>query len=202
MSRVITFTKESAKDVVKSLRRPMQFPYGRRVSSRLLNSQIKREMHLLQRALTREVLEDLHKEVRKKEKNSWATCFCVIAILSMCIEAVQIAADGFIVQTMKENNETSPKARDAAIEIALSLEERLFNGCTYIFHMIHRSHEGSNHKGFNPIRDGIEIDSENRIDVSMVQFVEEIRWIMRDYRKYAKSPKIVTRMLMLHKALC
>lgn len=138
-------------------------------------------MHLLQQALTIEILENLHTELRTKEKNSWATCFCIIVILSMCMEAVQIAADGFVIQTMMENNETSTLSRDAAIEIAQSLDKRLFNECTYIFHMIHRSHEGSNHKGFNPIRDGIEIDTRHGIDENTVQLVEDMRRIISDY---------------------
>jgi hypothetical protein len=189
MSRIINFTPDSAKKVVQNLRSPMQLPYKHNVSSKLLNHQIKREMNILQHELTSEILEKLQTELRRRSRGSWATSFCVILILTMCMEAVQVALDGFIVQKMLENDGTDslPMSRDDGFEIARRLDDLAFKDCMDIFHMIYRSGEsttGSNKGGFNPIRDGIEMDKAQGIDEDTVQLVNEIRGIMSDYRTY------------------
>ena len=187
MSRVINFTQDSAKKVVQSLHSPMQLPYKYNVSSKLLNLQIKRELNMLQHELTSEVLEKLQTELRRRSKASWAISFCVILVLCMCMEAVQLAIDGFIVQKMLEYDGTHslPASRADGFDIARRLDEHAFKDCMDIFHMIYRSGEstaGSNKGGFNPIRDGIELDPAHGIDWDTLQLVNEIRGIMSDYR--------------------
>lgn len=186
MSRIIDFTEDSAKKVAENLRPPVQSPYGHSVSSKLLTHQIKREMNILQYELTLEILEKLQTELRRRSKASWATSFCVILILSMCMEAVQVSVDGFIVQKMLENDGTNtlPASRSDGFEIARRLDHLAFKDCIDIFHMIYRSGEsttGSNKGGFNPIRDGIEMDRAQGIDEDTVQLVNEIRRIMSDH---------------------
>ena len=114
MSKIITFTKGSDKRVFENLRSPTQLSYGRSMSSKLLNYQIKREVYLLQLELTVEVLEELQAELRRKSKGLWATLFCVIMILSMCMEAVQLAIDGFIVQGLLKKDVTNISSESRA----------------------------------------------------------------------------------------
>jgi uncharacterized protein (UPF0297 family) len=189
MSRIISFTDESARKVVESLRIPMQLPYRRSLSSKLLMHQIKREMHVLQWELTMKVLKGLQKEFKTKSKVSWATSFCVILILSMCMEAVQIAIDGFIVQKLLEENgiNTLPTSRDDGFHIGRRLDDMPFEDCREIFHMVYRS---SNERGFNPIRDGIDVNKSVGIDEDTVQLVNDIRRIMRDHRKCIPSNQL------------
>jgi len=189
MSRVINFTQDSARKVVQNLQSPMQLQYKYNVSSKLLNLQVKREINMLQHELTSEILEKLQTELRRKSRASWATAFCVTLMLSMCMEAVQLAIDAFIVQKMLENNgpNTLPASRDDGFDIARRLDNHAFKGCVDIFHMIYRSGEsaiGPNRGGFNPIRDGIELDKAQGIDEDTVKLVNEIRGIMRHYRTY------------------
>ena len=103
------------------------------------------------------------------------------------MEAVQLAIDGFIVQKMLENDGTNslPTSRDDGFDISRRLDNYAFRDCIEIFHMIYKSGEsttGSNKGGFNPIRDGIELDLAHGIDEDTVQLVNEIRGIMRNYR--------------------
>lgn len=197
MSRVISFTRESANKVVQSIRLPMQRPYKYNVSSKLLNYQIKRELNILQYESTSEILEKLQTELRRRSRASWATSFCVILILSMCMEAVQIAIDGFIVQKMLESNGTNSfsVSRHDGLDIARRLDNRPFKDCMDIFHMIYRSGEtrtGTNKGEFNPIRDGIRLDEAQGIDEDTVQLVNEIRRIMREHRMYiARGQRVV-----------
>jgi hypothetical protein len=105
------------------------------------------------------------------------------------MEAVQLAIDGFIVQKMlrSDGNDSLPASRDDGFDIARRLDNHVFKDCMDIFHMIYRSGEstaGSNKGGFNPIRDGIELDPTHGIDEDTMQLVNEIREIMRNYRMY------------------
>lgn len=190
MSRIITFTNESAIRAVESLRTPMQLPYKRSISSKLLMHQIKREMHVLQRELTLKVLKGLERELKTRSKSSWAISFCVILILSMCMEAVQVAVDGFLVQKMLETDGTNtlPVSRDDGFDISRRLDDLPFEDCREIFHMIYKS---NNERGFNPIRDGIHVDKLQGIDEDTVQLVNEIGRIMRDHRKYITCSELV-----------
>ncbi len=188
MSKIITFTKDSANKVVESLRQPMQMPYSRSMSSKLLNSQIKREVQLLQRKLTLEILEKLHAELRRRSKASWATSFCVIMILSMCMETIQLAIDGFIVQALLKNDMSDLpfESREDGFEIGRRIDELPFRNCLEIFHMMYRSGKFQNEssgKTFNPIRDGVDVDRSKGIDEETVQLVNDIRRIMSDHRK-------------------
>jgi hypothetical protein len=187
MSRIITFTEESAKKAVERLRIPMQLPYKRSLSSKLLMHQIKREMHTQQQELTLKVLKGLEKELKSRSKNSWATSLCVILILSMCMEAVQVAVDGFIVQQKmleKDRNNTLSVSRDDGFDIGRRLDDLPFEDCREIFHMIYRS---SSERGFNPIRDGVDVNKSIGIDEDTVILVNDIRRIMRDHRKYTRT---------------
>jgi hypothetical protein len=188
MSKIIAFTKDSANKVVGNLRSPTQLPYGRSMSSKLLNYQIKREVCLLQRELTLEVLEKLHGELRTKSKDSWATKFCVIIILSMCMEAIQLAIDGFLVQKLLSKDATNKpsESRDDGFAFGRRIDERPFGDCIDIFHMMYKSgkfERESNGKTFNPIRDGVDGERSKGIDDETVSLVNDIRRIMSDHRK-------------------
>jgi hypothetical protein len=189
MSRTITFTEESAKKVIESLRTPMQLPYKRRLSSRLLMHQIKSQMHALQVELTEKVLKGLYKEFKTKARASWATSLCVILILSMCMEAVQVAVDGVVVQRLSERKTTDTLflSRDDGFRISRQLDDLLFGNCVEIFHMVYRSKKGRKDRGFNPLRDGIDVDKAREIDEDTVQLVDGIRRIMRDHRKHHRD---------------
>lgn len=194
MSKIITFTKGSDKRVFENLRSPTQLSYGRSMSSKLLNYQIKREVYLLQLELTVEVLEELQAELRRKSKGLWATLFCVIMILSMCMEAVQLAIDGFIVQGLLKKDVTniSSESRADGFQIGRRLDHLLFGDCLDIFHMIYRSgkfEKESTRKTFNPIRDGINVDTSKGIDKETVQLVNDIRRIMSDHRECTLCPE-------------
>jgi hypothetical protein len=189
MSRIITFTKDSAKKVIDSLQRPMQRPYKQSRSSKLLMHQIKREMHGLQYEMTMKVLEGLEKELKSRSRANWATSFCVILILCMCMELTQVALDGAVVQAILEKRGSNKlsESREDGFAICRQLDYRVFEECKEIFHIVHKSKPGRNERGgrFNPIRDGIDGDTSQGIDEE--QLVNDVRQIMTDHRKHTKN---------------
>src|SRR5271156_5281387 len=102
MSRVITFNKVSAEKAVEGLRRPHKLNFARTLTSTLLNLQIKQAMQGLLSATTDDVLLSLDAAMSgPKTKAAWADIFCVILILCMCIEAVQVANDGHAMAALR-----------------------------------------------------------------------------------------------------
>jgi hypothetical protein len=195
MSRILTFTKESADEAISSIRMPMKLPYAKSMTSKVLNAQIKCVMNTLLYEITREVLEGLEKELRTRTKASWATSFCVILILCICMEAVQVDTDGYIVQNIVNGKARGNRAmtRDAAIDVCRSLDDLPFKHCTDLFHGIYRTRKPKtghrNERGFNPIRDGVDLDEKEGLNSATVQLVDDIRRIMIDYGGIVPSLK-------------
>jgi hypothetical protein len=185
MGRSITFTDRSAEQVASSLRKPVLRPYERYLISRLLNRQVKSAMHSLQRDLTREVLEELEKDLKKRSKAVWATCFCVISILCICMEDVQVAINGFLLHKRVNRPEIKPTSAEECIEICRKLDDLPFDHLVRLFHGIYKTQKTPsarrNDHIYNPIRDGPEIDCSEGLDQGSADLVNEIRRIINDH---------------------
>ena len=153
--------------------------------SRLLNRQIKHAMHLLLQEKTREVLVELEKQLRTRSTQSWASCFCAFLILCFCIEELQVALDGFNVHNITKKSVAEAPFKGLGIEPSQKLEV-FFRDLKTIFHEIYRSNKGIaankiNERGFNPIRDGVEIDEMEELSKGTRQLVKDIHKILDTY---------------------
>lgn len=182
MTRSLLFTDDSAKRAMRSLKSPIQLPYSPDVSSRLVTRQVKHVMYTLLHQVTAEVLEGLEKELRTRTRSSWATSFCIILVLSMYAEMVQVVTDVRLVRAIGEGSSVS---RDTSIEICRILDDVPIAQCSDIFHAVYRTskptHGPRNERGFNPIRDGLEVDAKEGLNQAMTDLVEQIRDIVREY---------------------
>jgi hypothetical protein len=186
MSRIITFTKESAKEVVTSLRAPRMLPYntGPTLTSTLLNLQIKQTMLTLLKHIMRDVLGGLEQLLtHRRTKSSWVDSFCVSLILFMCIELVQVQVDSFAVAACRKD----PEFVKYRLNISRALDEEPSLQLEQLFHAAYRTF-GSDVKqkgglGFNPIRNGLRADQNNGITRQMTDLVQSIRQIMERYGK-------------------
>lgn len=183
MSRIITFTKDSAEKAVSRLRRPQVFPSAQALTSTLLNLQVKGAMQSLLRETTNKVLSGLdHAILGPKTKVHWAETFCVLLVLCMCIEAVQVASDRFATAALLEH----PGCVVSRPEICQALEER-FKDLTGLFHMAYKTYKTKDNQksqtAFNPIRNGLVVHKDEGITQQIVDLVNEIKQIMTAYGK-------------------
>jgi hypothetical protein len=185
MSRVILLTESSLSAARHALPSPTPVEYDFSLTPRLLHRQVKREMHTIIRYTTREVLGSLESELRTRKRSSWPTAFCTILILCLCIEAVQVAVDGFVVFTKLRNGGDPAMRREMAVHIARDLDDRPYGGWTSLFHAIYRSHRSTrSHKPeslFNPIRDGLQANKEEGLGKDEVRLVEAIRQLVSEH---------------------
>ena len=180
MSRILTFTEESANKVYQNVQ-PFGGPQEPYLSSRLLSRQVKYAMHKLHREITTEVLEGLEKSMRTRTRDSWGPSFCAILVLCLCIEGLQTAADTFIVcdwEKCEREGVESQYSRTQSAEACQALDDYPFQQCTRLFHDIYRSHKegngGERKEGFNPLRALRYEDATKGLDQATDQMVRSI----------------------------
>lgn len=187
----LTFTEASIKGALNSIRSPAQFAYKTIQTSRILGCQLKAAMQSLILETYRSVLTDLERVLRLKSHSAWTICFCVILMLCMTAESVQIAIDGFVIYTQRAqaaNTSQRRLSRDTSLSVCKALDDRQFKHCMDMFHGVYRSAKpktgAKGEKGFNPLRDGLDVDTKEGFDEPMVAFVKEVQDIYRDCGKW------------------
>jgi hypothetical protein len=166
MGSLVTFTSDSAAVVYAAVYEcspHFNVPPEPYLSSRLLNRQLKFVMHRLHRDITGEVLEGLEKSMRSRTKDASGHCFAAILVLCLCIEALQIAADRFVVCDKIKEGDKSKYRRAQSRKACEEVEDCVYERCTKLFHGIFRSRkerkDGAREGGFNPlrlVREGVE----------------------------------------------
>jgi hypothetical protein len=185
MSRIITFTMESAEKAVATLRRPQLFPFAQVLTSTSLNLQVKQAMQSLLREITSEVLAELEKAMLgHKTKAQWAEVFCVLLVLCICIEAVQVTSDSYAIAALRK----FPECGLSRSAICQKLDEKPFKDLTGLFHIIYKTYKTKDNQtskvGFNPIRYGLKVSQDKGTTQQMVDFVSEIKEIMTTHGKF------------------
>jgi len=199
MSCSIFLSKPSLEQVQQKLLSPAIISYDEARTSRVVGRQLKHAMNSLIVETTGNVLDHLERELKKKSRAHWADCFCVILILCMCVEAVQIAIDGRVIYNMGcKDDDNTPMSREISLQASLELDGHPYAHCTEVFHYMYKSPKSKEEKGFNPIRDGPKLDKVYGLNESEVHLVEEIIGIMdtsgKELREGAKNPSFNTKL--------
>lgn len=188
MTQILLFTDDSADMAIKCLQQPIKLPYTRTLTSKLISLQIKRVMYSLIHDDTVSLLRELDKTMLgegKRTKAEWASSFCVISVLSMCVEMVQIATDLKIVHLMKEKKGKPSLSRAESRHLCHELDFRFISNWEEIFHKAFKSYKriGSRkyEHGFNPIRDGLDIDDREDPDDAIMRLVDQVRGVLTEH---------------------
>jgi hypothetical protein len=143
-------------------------------------------MHTLLREMTIEVLEELEMNLKARSKASWATSFCTVSILCICIEELQIAMNGF---SMYMNNhgakEDIPSVKDS-VEVCQKLDDKPFIHLIALFHDIYETRKlaSANKNVCNPLRDNPEIYGREGLDSESADLANATRQIIFDPSKH------------------
>jgi hypothetical protein len=184
MGRLITFTKTSAVDAVTNLRSPALLPYIPTLTSTLLNLQIKKAMNSLLFEFTRDVLDGLgHLFAACRKQPFWAEAFCVVLILCMCMEELQMSIDSYVMAALRKD----PSRALHSASILRGLDDRVFRHITELFHMAYKTARSSLSRtkrlGFNPIRDGFPLNESKGVTPQMTILVQDVRQIIKQCGK-------------------
>ena len=176
MARILTFTKDSASLVTRVSRKDLGLDFPSDViSSRLLNRQLKYAMHILHRHQNKIVLQEFESHLKKREQAGWPISFCVVLILCLCMEDIQIATNNFVFS----DAEISQELRSESYEACWQLEDKPYRQCTQLFHDMYRSYKQPNghatEGGFNPIaQDGFHQTNWSQATQDMVHGIRQI----------------------------
>lgn len=184
MSRTVIFTKMSAEKATRSLMKPNMLPYETVLTSALISKQLQMEIGNLIEETVKRVLHGLEQVMFSKhnDNDSYALAFCAVAMLTLCIEAVQILTDAHAVSTIC-SGETLP-GNKSRLDLCRESDE-VFRFYVSFFHMVYKSRkvkaDGRSGRGFNPFRDDIEVDEMAGLTMPMVELFKTIKQIVEDH---------------------
>lgn len=183
MRTLITFTADSAAMLAtadEAFRGTACSPDQYR-SSRLLGRELKYFMHNVHKSNLGKVLGEFEICLRKQEATMWPVCFCVVLILCLCTEDIQIATNNFISSEKRIFDQSRPGYHEC-----LELEKLPF---AQIFHDAFGTHKKptghGNKSGFNPILNCEE--SETGWGQNAREMVCRIRDVIDNSCEYATS---------------
>lgn len=182
MSRVITFTEASAEKAVERLQKPQKLRFAQTLTSTLLNLQIKQAMQCLLQETTSSVLEGLDQIMqRPRTEATWVDTFCIVLILCICMEAVQVASDSFAMAALRKD----PTSKWDRIVIFQKLDNEAFRQLIYLFHLAYKTPKTKKKGGLgiNPIRNGLQVNQDGGITPQMVNLVNDINQILAVHGK-------------------
>jgi hypothetical protein len=190
----ITYAKSCADRLNQSLRAPTFRIWETSCISGILNSQLKSVMSTLLQDATREVLEKLERELNKKSRDAWASCFSTICILFLCAEEVQIATQGFIINSTVLGLGGATSAING-VETCRNLDNYPITHVMEMFHSVYHSRKlpvahRPDHV-FNPIRDGIEVHRGKGFDQESAGLVNGVRQLIFRNCKIQSSLRMV-----------
>ena len=194
MNTGVRFTHASFPTVKASIRNPPVRDIGSRLISGLLNRQLKYAVNDIMKQETLNLLDDLQKELYGKSKSSWATSFCVLLILCICIEEVQTAMGGLVMHSRENPGSVNPDGEEAIL-VCRRLDDLPFAHMCALFHKVFKSHKvrdtgtgkrkkKSDTAGFNPlIGEMVERNEAEGFGKEAVELVSEMRSIMKELGK-------------------
>ena len=154
MTRHLCLTQESVASLQSTKLVPQNVPW---VTLRVLNRQIK---SVIDEMLMREMqilFENFSKSLKPKSRKEWAPCMAAFLVLCLFMEAVESAADTFVVSQneLDLRNHNPPKwKRSFALDVNREVENLPFKQFAYQFHQVYQTHsKDAAAKSFNPLLD-------------------------------------------------
>ena len=176
---------DSARRALVSLPEPFELPYEATLVSPFVSRPVKHELYMMLLETTKSLLADLEKELQQRDNAVWAPCFCVIVILCICAERTQIDTDRNIIYAIQKHGAESTASRRTGIDHCRKLEDYLMSRCVNMFHEFRRSRQPKGDKkpqrGFNPLRDGLDISIGEGLDQATVALIIEVQRLLTEF---------------------
>lgn len=175
MTRHLCLTRQSILALQPTGLVPQNTPW---VTPRVLARQIKSLVDELILRDMQTLFELFSKSLKPKLRREWAPCLASFLVLCLFMEAVETAADNFVV-TQNEidlRNTSSPKyKRSLAQDTCKELENMPFKQFAYQFHHLYQTHtKDANTRSFNPLFDDAFLE-QGELDPPAVEMVHNLR---------------------------
>ncbi|KAI5465516.1 hypothetical protein BGZ63DRAFT_106574 [Mariannaea sp. PMI_226] len=161
---------------------------------RLLARQIKSVIDEMMMRETQQLFEHFSKSLKPKSRREWAPCLASFLVLCLFMEAIETAADVFVVTQneigIREGSRFQYE-RSVALNTCKEVENMPFKQFAYQFHQVYQTHtKEANAKSFNPLLDDSFIE-QGELDQPAINLVRELReFFYGDLCKYSPPHKI------------
>ncbi|GKU17286.1 hypothetical protein FLAG1_03344 [Fusarium langsethiae] len=151
------------------------------VTPRVLARQIKSIVdELMQREMS-QLFDLFTKSLKPKSRREWAPCTAAFLVLCLFMEAVETAADIFVISQNEINMRKSARPeyeRSLALNTCAEVENMPFRQFAYQFHQIYQTHsKEANTKGFNPLLDS-SFAEQGELDGPAIKFSAQLRELL------------------------
>ncbi|KAK4079402.1 hypothetical protein Trihar35433_507 [Trichoderma harzianum] len=175
MTRHLCLTRQSILSLQPTGLVPHNTPW---VTPRVLARQIKSLIDELILRDMQHLFELFSKSLKPKLRREWAPCLASFLVLCLFMEAVETAADNFVVSQNEIDlrNKYSPKyKRSLALDTCKELENMPFKQFAYQFHHLYQTHtKDANTRSFNPLFDNSFVE-QGELDPAAVEMVQALR---------------------------
>ncbi|KAH7162359.1 hypothetical protein B0J13DRAFT_7555 [Dactylonectria estremocensis] len=146
------------------------------VTPRVLARQIKSIIDEMMMREMNQLFELFSKSLKPKSRREWAPCLAAFLTLCLFMEAVEAAADVFVVtqnQIGLRNGSRPEYDRGIALNTCKEVENMPFRQFAYQFHQVYQTHtKEANAKSFNPLFD---IDEQGELDAPAAKLTAELK---------------------------
>ncbi|OTA06514.1 Zn2Cys6 transcriptional regulator [Trichoderma parareesei] len=175
MTRHLCLTRQSILALQHTGLIPQNAPW---VTPRVLARQIKSLIDELILRDMQQLFELFSKSLKPKLRREWAPCLASFLVLCLFMEAVETAADNFVVSQNEVDlrNTCAPKyKRSLALDTCKELENMPFKQFAYQFHHLYQTHtKDANTRSFNPLFDDSFVE-QGELDPAAVEMVQSLR---------------------------
>ncbi|KAI1074488.1 hypothetical protein F5B20DRAFT_436179 [Whalleya microplaca] len=152
------------------------------LTTRVLNRQVKSMMDELLLKEMQALFDTFSKSLKPKSRKEWAPCLAAFLVLCLFMEAVETAADTFVISQneISIRNRSKPEyKRDFALALCKEIDNMPFKQFAYQFHQIYQTHtKDSATKAFNPLLDE-NIVQQGELDPAAVELVAGLRELLQ-----------------------
>lgn len=174
-AQYLTFSEDSGSEALKNLQNPLEFPPPLDfLTAIIMNSQIKAALNSLLEDQQKGLIEEFDWELRRKGNDTWAICLCAYLVISLTVEELQVAVDGFA--QFKTSKGGDPiLIHNYATEICRRLEKNVLEHAWFLLHS-----KINGLKKRNSFVHGFPAGESNR-SKSEVKLIQDLGQIMSDH---------------------
>lgn len=154
MTRHLCLTERCVADLAPTGLVPQGVPF---VTSRVLNRQIKAVLDEMLCQEVQKLFENFSKSLKPKLRSEWAPCLASFLVLCLIMEAIETAADTFVISENEVNLQRyyPPRwKRSFVLKVNGEIENMPFKQFAFQFHQIYQTHSrDAAARSFNPLLD-------------------------------------------------
>ncbi|CAJ2506099.1 Uu.00g002290.m01.CDS01 [Anthostomella pinea] len=163
------------------------------VTTRVLNRQVKSMLDEMLLKEMQALFDTFSKSLKPKSKREWAPCLAAFLVLCLFMEAVETAADTFVVSQneIAIRNHSAPEySRDFALGLCREIDNMPFKQFAYQFHQIYQTHSrDAATRPFNPLLDD-SFALQGELDAPAMEMVHGLKQLMDGDGCELSSPQV------------